>query len=48
MALCYINGTFMPLEEASLPVSDFIILRGWAFLNPSALSAEGPLCLPRT
>ncbi len=42
MSLCYIDGTFLPLEKASLPVSDYIILRGVGFLNPSAPSTEGP------
>ena len=45
MALCYINGTFMLLEEASLPVSDFIILRGVGVFESICTFRRRPLML---
>ena len=45
MALCFINGTFMPMEEASLPVSDFIILRGVGVFESICTFRRRPLML---
>lgn len=45
MALCYINGNFMPIEEASLPVSDYIILRGVGVFESICTFRRRPLML---
>lgn len=45
MSICYINGTFMPMEEASLPVSDFIILRGVGVFESICTFHRRPLML---
>jgi len=33
MAICYVDGNFVPAEEAVLPVSDLIILRGYGVFD---------------
>ncbi len=32
-AICYINGNFVPIDEASLPVQDLAILRGYGVFD---------------
>ena len=45
MSLCYIDGTFLPLEKASLPVSDYIILRGVGVFESICTFHRRPLML---
>ncbi len=45
MSLCYINGTFLPKEKATLPVSDYIILRGVGVFESICTFRKRPLML---
>ena len=45
MSLCYMNGSFLPLKEASLPVSDYIILRGVGVFESICTFRKRPLML---
>ena len=45
MALCYMDGTFLPLEKASVPVSDYIILRGVGVFESICTFRRRPLML---
>lgn len=45
MSLCYINGAFLPKEKTSLPVSDYIILRGVGVFESICTFRKRPLML---
>lgn len=45
MSLCYINGEFLPIEKATLPVTDFIILRGVGVFESISTFRRRPLML---
>lgn len=45
MALCYMDGSFLPLEKASIPVSDYIILRGVGVFESIRTFRRRPLML---
>lgn len=45
MSLCYINGEFLPIEKATLPVTDFIILRGVGVFESISTFRKRPLML---
>lgn len=45
MSLCYMNGSFLPLAEAALPVSDHIILRGVGVFESICTFRKRPLML---
>ena len=45
MSLCYMNGSFLPVGEASLPVSDHIILRGVGVFESICTFRKRPLML---
>ncbi|PKL02699.1 MAG: class IV aminotransferase [Synergistetes bacterium HGW-Synergistetes-2] len=45
MSLCYMNGTFLPKEKATLPVSDYIILRGVGVFESISTFRKRPLML---
>lgn len=45
MSLCYINGAFQPREKASIPVSDYIILRGVGVFESICTFRKQPLML---
>lgn len=45
MALCYMDGQFLPIEKAALPVSDTIILRGVGVFESICTFRRRPLML---
>ena len=45
MSLCYINGAFQPKEKTSIPVSDYIILRGVGVFESICTFRKRPLML---
>ena len=45
MNLCYIDGKFLPLEEAKLPVTDLIIQRGVGVFETISTHSRRPLML---
>ncbi|HCL79320.1 MAG TPA: class IV aminotransferase [Synergistaceae bacterium] len=45
MALCYMDGQFLPIEKATLPVSDTIILRGVGVFESICTFRRRPLML---
>ena len=45
MSLCYINGQFLPKDRATLPVTDYIILRGVGVFESISTFRRRPLML---
>ncbi len=45
MDLCYINGSFVPLKEASLPLTDLIIQRGVGVFDSISTHLKRPIRL---
>ncbi|MDI9370391.1 MAG: class IV aminotransferase [Synergistaceae bacterium] len=45
MSLCYMDGEFMPKERATLPVTDYIILRGVGVFESISTFRRRPLML---
>ncbi|WP_024821357.1 aminotransferase class IV [Aminobacterium mobile] len=45
MNLCYMNGKYLPLEEATLPVTDLIIQRGVGVFETICTHSRRPLML---